>query len=287
MGCGNLGADLHVHSVFSDGSETPERLIEIAVQKDLKTIALADHDTIEGIERAAAYGKQKGVEVIPAIELSTARGGSEIHILGYFIDYKSPLLLAEINKYFKARLIRARKMVDKLNKLGVKISYDNVEKLAGDKFVGRPHIARAMKEAGYIEKVKDAFGREYIGNRGKAYVPKYRLSPEEGISLIIKADGIPVIAHPYLINKGTSYRGKELKKLKKNGLAGIEVYHTNHPPEATQYYHKLAVKLDLLITGGSDYHGANTPGIEMGDVRLGDEFVSKLKKVHNKKFLGK
>lgn len=272
-----MGADLHVHSVFSDGSKTPEELVDIAQKKGLNTIALADHDTVEGIERAMTYGKTRGIEVIPAIELSTARKGSEIHILGYFIDYNSPELLTEINKYFTARLERARKMVQKLNELGIMISYTDVQRLAGDKFVGRPHIARAMKEAGYIKEVKDAFSKEFIGNRGKAYVPKYRLTPEEGISLIIKAEGIPVIAHPYLIDKGALFGKEEIKDLMESGLAGMEVYHSNHPPEVTKYYYKVAEELGLLITGGSDYHGENVPGIEMGDVCLEDELVTRLR----------
>src|SRR5690554_5808443 len=157
------------------------------------------------------------------------------------------------------------------------ISFDDVRRECSEYFVGRPHIARAMLRAGYIDDMKEAFSNRYIAREGKAYVRKYQLSTEEGILLISSAGGIPVLAHPYLINLEEPFGNREIRELKKTGLLRIEVYHSKHPAKIKDYYHNLADELELLITGGSDYHGDNSPEIEMGDPAIGDEYVEKLK----------
>ncbi|ACL70979.1 phosphatase [Halothermothrix orenii] len=272
-----MPADLHIHSTYSDGSYTPAELVSYAAKKGLKTIAVADHDTVEGVAEALKYGRERGIEVIPAIEFSTFRKKAEIHILGYFIDYNNNDFLAEIDKIYQARLNRARKMVEKLNELGVEISYEEVRNLAGDDYVGRPHIARAMIKKGYITEMGEAFTDDYIGNNGRAYVPKYQLSPERAIQLIKEADGIPVLAHPHFINRGDPLKKEEISRLVEGGLEGIEVYHSKHSEEVSNYYLGVARELDLLITGGSDFHGDNSPDIDMGDVVIEDSYVDRLK----------
>ncbi|MEJ6951421.1 PHP domain-containing protein [Natronospora cellulosivora (SeqCode)] len=270
-------ADLHVHSIFSDGSYSPEQLVDMAIEKGLKAIALADHDTVEGVEKMIIAGKEKGIEVIPAIELSTYCDKAEIHILGYKIDYKADFFLEEVKRLFKIRQERAEKMVKKLNEIGVKISYLDVKELAGDKYIGRPHIAKALLHAGYINKIEEAFTKEYIANGGRAYVPKERIAPENAIELIHKAGGVAVLAHPYLVNKGDSFDREGIEKLRDIGLDGVEVYHSKHDQETSKYYKKIAEDLDLLITGGSDFHGETSPDVELGDIRINEESLRKVK----------
>lgn len=273
-------ADLHMHSTYSDGSLTPEELVKLAVKKGLATIAITDHDTVEGVDIASRTAQGYDLEVIPAIEFSTFRGKAEIHILGYYIDHKEPQLLNKIREIFTARIERARKMVKLLNEQGVEITFQQVKEIAGDDYIGRPHIARALVAAGYVQEIGEAFCEEYIGNNARAYVPKYKLTPEEAIELISKAGGISVLAHPVFINHGSPLKKGKIKELVNFGLEGLEVFHSKHDNEATQYYQTVARELELLITGGSDFHGENSPGVEMGDVTVEDKFVRKLKEFH-------
>ncbi len=278
-----MAADLHLHSIYSDGSFSPKELIEMAVNKGVKAIALADHDTVEGVEEMVEYGLEKGIEVIPAIEFSTFSKQAEIHILGYYIDYKEEVFLAKIKELFNSRLNRAREMVKKLNNLGIGISYKDVQGLAGDKYIGRPHIARAMIAAGYIDTMKQAFSTDYIGNGGRAYVSKSRLSPADAIKIIKQAGGIAVLAHPFFINNGNSLDKDTIKSFISLGLEGIEVYHSQHDKQTSDYYLDIAKDLGLLVTGGSDFHGANTPGLEIGDVILAEKYVAELRRYYQDK----
>ncbi|MFW6381223.1 MAG: PHP domain-containing protein [Bacillota bacterium] len=273
-------ADLHVHSTYSDGSFSPEALVKKAWQLGLKALAVADHDTVEGVEPALEAGQKYGLEVIPALEFSTFRGKAEIHILGYYVDYKDERLLGMVDKIFQARLERARKMVKLLNQQGVNITLTGVREIAGDEYIGRPHIARAMVEAGYIEEMGEAFTGDYIGNQGQAYVDKYRLKPEQAIRIIKEAGGIPVLAHPVFVNHGRSLGKADIKGLKDRGLEGLEVFHSKHNQQDTDFYLEIAREFNLLITGGSDFHGENSPGVNLGDVRLNKEYLDKLREVH-------
>jgi hypothetical protein len=273
-----MGADLHIHSTYSDGSYNPVDIIKMAKTQGISTIAIADHDTVEGIEKAIESGKKYDIEVIPALEFSTYWGKAEIHILGYYIDYKQKQLLKKIDEIFEARKERARGMISLLKKQGLKISLKEVQALAGDKYIGRPHIARSLVNNGYIEEIGQAFTDEFIGNGSKAYIPKFKLSPEEAINLIEIAGGIPVLAHPLFINHGQSLTEIDIKKLIKAGLAGVEVYHSKHESKDIQYYQKIAEKLGLLITGGSDFHGENSPDVKLGDIVLEDKYLNELRK---------
>ncbi|MFW5981184.1 MAG: PHP domain-containing protein [bacterium] len=276
-------ADLHVHSIFSDGSLSPEELIALAKKRGLTTIALADHDTVEGLNRMITAGKNSNIEVIPAVELSTYMENAEIHILAYFIDYQSKKFLKEIKRLFDIRIERARKMVSKLNEMGIKISFTDIQKMAGDKYIGRPHIARALVKANYINEIDEAFTSEYIGNGGRAYVAKERIAPDKAINLIHQAGGIAVLAHPYFISKGDPFNKEDIKKLMAKGLDGIEVYHSKHNQEVSNYYYNIAKELDLIITGGSDFHGQSTPEVKLGEPGIDETQLLRLKAAVKKK----
>ena len=272
-----MSADLHIHTTFSDGSYKPEEIVDMAQKKDFKTIAISDHDTLDGINPALEYASNKDIEVIPAIEFSTFEGKAEIHILGYFIDHEDDYLRKIVKKIFDSRKIRAQKMVELLNKQNIDITYNEVKNMASDDYIGRPHIAKLMIKKGYINEMKDAFTDQYIGNGGKAYVEKYKLSPVDAIDLILNTGGIPVLAHPVFINHGEAMDKQDIKKLKDTGLLGLEVYHSKHNEKTIEYYKNIAQELDLLITGGSDFHGENSPGVNLGDIRLSNEHIDKLK----------
>ena len=274
-----MSADLHIHTTFSDGSYTPEEIVDMGIENNFNTIAISDHDTLEGIKPAINYSSKKDINVIPAIEFSTFRGKAEIHVLGYFIDYEDVTLKKKVKQIYNSRKIRAQKMVDLLNRQNIDISFEEVRELAGDDYIGRPHIANLMVKKGYINKMGEAFTDQYIGNGGKAYVKKYKISPEEAIELILKSGGVPVLAHPIFINRGEPLREEDIKKLKENGLKGIEVYHSKHNRKNSLYYKEVAEKLELVITGGSDFHGENSPGVKLGDIRLDDIYVEKLKEL--------
>jgi len=272
-----MSADLHVHTTYSDGSYTPQEIVDKAIKAGFKTIAISDHDTLEGIKPAVKYADDKELEVIPAIEFSTFRGKAEIHILGYFIDYEDEFLKKKVREIYDSRKKRAQKMVKLLNQENIDITFEEVRNIAGDDYIGRPHIAKLMVQKGYINEMGEAFTEDYIGNGGKAYVKKFKISPLEAINLIKDSGGIPVLAHPVFINHGEPLRKEDIKEMKANGLVGIEVYHSKHNTEDSKYYKEIADDLDLLITGGSDFHGENSPGVKLGDICLDDSYVKKLK----------
>lgn len=272
-----MSADLHIHTIYSDGSYTPEEIVDKAKKAGFKTIAISDHDSLEGIKPAVKYAEDKELEVIPAIEFSTFRGKAEIHILGYFIDYEDKTLKEKVRKIYDSRKKRAQKMVKLLNQENVDITFDEVRNVAGDDYIGRPHIAKLMVQKGYINEMGEAFTENYIGNGGRAYVKKYKISPIEAIKLIQNSGGIPVLAHPIFINHGEPLREEDIKEMKANGLIGLEVYHSKHNKDNEKYYKSIAEKLNLLITGGSDFHGENSPGVKLGDIRLDSNYVKMLK----------
>lgn len=269
-------ADLHIHSTASDGSWTPAEVVRFAGEKGFSCIALADHDTVGGVEEALSEGTKLGVKVIPALEFSTLYRGGEVHILGYCIDWKDKNLLARLKAVSGARLERARGMVDKLQKLGVDISWEEVQQISGGGSVGRPHIARAMLSKGYISSIEEAFTGDYIGNGGKAYVERYEMPPEEAIGLAKKAGGVPVLAHPGFFKKNSRLEKEDIIYLAGKGLQGIEVWHTRHSKEDIIYYEGIAKELGLLLTGGSDCHGGIGDQILLGRIKLPCEYVENL-----------
>jgi predicted metal-dependent phosphoesterase TrpH len=253
--------DLHTHSTASDGKLTPEEVVRKAAALGIKYLALTDHDTVDGIipaiETARAFPR---LTFIPGVEVSTDVPEGEIHVLGYFIDYTSPELTARLKRFRDSREGRARGIVDKLAGLGIDIDYRRVLEIAGEGSIGRPHIAQAMLEKGYISNFKEAFDK-YIGREGPAYVEREKMTPEEAVALILRSGGIPVLAHPFTVTD-PEVRAAELKKA---GLVGIEAYYKDNTPEVTEATLKIAKDNGLIATGGTDYHGIEGSG----DVMLG------------------
>ncbi len=243
--------DLHIHSSASDGKYCPAEIVRKAAGAGLKVIALADHDTVEGItaaiEAAAAF---PGLRFIPGVEISTDVPSGEVHMLGYFIDYTNEELLRKLEDMRNSRQKRAQEMIEKLGKLGMPVDWERVREIAGIGSVGRPHIAQAMLEKGYISTLKEAFNK-YIAWGGPAYVKREKLAPSEAMGLILRAGGLPVLAHPLTVND----HEKLIAELTADGLAGIEAYYGEYDNEEIRRLVNLADKHGLIVPGGSDYHG--------------------------------
>ncbi|MEO0071648.1 MAG: PHP domain-containing protein [candidate division WOR-3 bacterium] len=264
--------DLHTHTVFSDGLFTPEEVVERAKEVGLTAIAITDHDSVDGIDRAKLTGKKLQIEVVPGVEMSCSVNGTDVHILGYYFDYQNSAVKKFFARLRESRLERAAKMVNRLAELGVKVSFSRVKELAGAGAVGRPHLAQAMVEARAVSSVSEAFVR-YIGYDGPAYFPKMRLTPLEVISFIHQNDGVAVIAHP-----GTYGNDDLLYTVLAAGVDGIEVWHPEHNQRAVEHYLEIAEKNRLLITGGSDCHGGFKFGkVYLGEVRLPYRYLAALK----------
>ncbi|MFH1640138.1 MAG: PHP domain-containing protein [Chloroflexota bacterium] len=245
------GIDLHIHSNASDGKFSPEDIVKKAAGLGLTNIALTDHDTVNGIARAITAAKAfPGLMVIPGIELSTDVPVGEVHILGYFIDYQDRTLRETCDRVRSSREERAQKMIHKLNRLGIQINWRRVQEIAGSGTVGRPHIAQALLEQGYITSFKEAFVK-YIGHGGPAYVKWEKMTPVEAVEMVLRYHGLPVLAHPLTAADPAALT----LELKKAGLIGIEAYYNSNTAEQIKLILSLATKHELIPTGGSDYHG--------------------------------
>lgn len=266
-------ADLHTHSTFSDGVLSPTELIALAYRRGVRIMALTDHDTIEGLPEAfATTARYPDLTLIPGVEISTDIPGSEVHILGHFIDWQDQEFQCRLQQMRQSRLGRARKMVDKLVALGKPVSWDRVQSLASEGAIGRPHIARALVEAGHVATVNEAFDL-YLNRNGPAYVQRERLAPAKVVEMITAANGLPTLAHPRELD------GLEelLSQLKTAGLIGMEVYYQDYSPEEVERLHAVADRFALIPLGGSDYHGLGGPQErEPGDIPLPDEPVQRL-----------
>lgn len=257
--------DLHVHTNQSDGLFSPEEVVDMSVTKNLKGIAITDHDSITGIERAINHSKKYyDFKIIPGIEISCIHNDEEVHLLGYFIDYKNYDIINITETLKSSRLNRGIDMVNRLNELGLEVSIEEVKELSGEKYIGRPHIARAMIKRGYVTSIQEAFSR-YL-NRGRpAYVERYKISITETISLIKKIGGISVLAHPGLLkDKSIINYCIEL------GIDGIECIHSKHNQSDISSMLDIAKKHNLIATGGSDFHG----DLVNGKLLLGEYYVN-------------
>lgn len=261
--------DLHVHTSFSDGLLSPADVVDMAIDKGLNGIAITDHDTILGIDQAINQGnKYKDIDIIPGIEFGCIFSNEEVHILGYFIDHTDFQLNQIIRKLRSSRIDRAIKIIEKLKELGISISLLDVKTYSTEDNIGRPHIARTMVDNKYVENIKEAFDK-YL-NRGKpAYVERYQLSIIETISLIKSIKGLSVLAHPGLL-KDTSI----IEYCIANGINGIECIHSKHTSENVKLFTDLANKNNLIITGGSDFHGNST---NFGDFYVDFESIKVMK----------
>ena len=264
--------DLHIHSTASDGRLTPADIVREAAERGLTFIALADHDTVDGIASAQATAQAfPGLKVIPCVEISTDIPQGEVHALGYFIDYTDPELGATLNRFRNSRLRRAQGMVAKLDDLGIHIDWQRVQQIASGSSIGRPHIAQAMLEKGYIDSIKQAF-TEYLSRDRPAYVEREKMTPAESVELIVKAQGLPVLAHPLTFNDPEAIT----IELKAAGLVGIEAYYDGYTAEEINRLVGLADRHNLIATGGSDYHGLDPTETAIGGTDLPIESVERL-----------
>ncbi|MEO0128091.1 MAG: PHP domain-containing protein [candidate division WOR-3 bacterium] len=264
-------ADLHIHTTHSDGVCNPKDVIDISLKSGIFVIAIADHDSVSGIDEAIEYAKNR-VEIIPAVELSSNIGSCDIHILGYYIDYHSSDFLNYLEEFKKYRFIRAKKIVEKLCRAGMKIDFEQVKQIAKNSAMGRPHIAEALLETGYVRSIGEAFSR-YLGYHCPYYEPKKEVSPKEAIQRIKKCGGIPVVAHPGMIGAESGL----IYKLISDGVLGVEVWHPEHTQKQEDDFYEIAMKHGLLMTGGSDFHGYPRGYCKIGEYGCSKSEVAYLK----------
>ena len=265
----HAGIDLHVHSTASDGTLAPPKILEMAVELGLKAVSITDHDTLAGSAAAVAYGIPKSLDFLTGIEISAAApdgypSGSSVHVLGYGLNLLDEPLNKLLTVLQSSRENRNPRIIERLNTLGMDVTTEELSRVVGDATAGRPHIAQIMVAKGLADSIDDAFDR-FLGKNKPAYVEKFRVPMKDAIAAIKTAGGVAVLAHPYL-NDVADLDSFEsfLLTLKDMGLDGIEAVYPEHPEAATAHYCQLAIKHNLLITGGTDFHGAITPGIQMG-----------------------
>jgi len=274
--------DLHLHTTASDGVMTPSGIVGYAKTKGLQAIAITDHDTIGGLKEGLSEGGKIGFEVIPGIEISAEHSPGSMHLLGYFFDIDHPLLTERLQFLQKARAERNPKIVEKLNRLGIRVTYEEVVEASGGGQVGRPHFAQVLLEKGYVRSFQEAFER-FLRKGAPAYVDKFRFPPAEALHFIREAGGVAVLAHPNTLEtNGSGDLEALILRLVKEGLRGIEVHYPEHTVLQMAQYKVLAERHGLLVTGGTDYHGIEGSeldvGVGRGEMRLPYSMVEDLKK---------
>jgi 3',5'-nucleoside bisphosphate phosphatase len=269
------GFDLHTHSTFSDGTLDPEEVVELALTRDLSGIALTDHDNTGGVERAQAAAAGTGLTVLLGCELSAEHDGNPVHVLAYGFDPDEPAFAATRARIAQSRVVRARRMVERLHELGAEVDFARVRELAGGGAIGRPHVARAMVEAGVVDDVAAAFGPDWIGTGGRAYVAKDAVTPVEAVELIHGAGGVAVLAHPSIHAGARAVPEPVVRAMAAAGLDGLEVDHPDQPPQDRARWRALAAELRLETTGASDCHGA-LYGYRLGAERTPNTTVERL-----------
>lgn len=267
--------DLHVHTNASDGQYSPAETVRRALELGLTVIAITDHDTTDGLAEALAEARGIGLDVIPGVEISTDVKQAEVHILGYYVRHDDPALCERLSRCRAARLKGAQQMLAKLGRMGLPLEWKRVRQIAGPAPVGRPHIARAMVEKGYVSSIDEAFDR-YIRRRGPAYVERDKVPPAEAVQMILAAGGLPVLAHPL-------YVSHLVEELAQHGLVGLEAYYTGYTADETRFLIELAQKYGLLVTGGTDFHGEQVqPGNLLGEVMVPTGVVDALRAYHRR-----
>ncbi|OQW62651.1 MAG: hypothetical protein A4S17_01285 [Proteobacteria bacterium HN_bin10] len=267
--------DLHLHTTHSDGSLPPAEVVALAKQASVVALAITDHDILSGIAEAAEAGRAVGIEVIPGVEISSRYGDSELHMLGYYLDVSDRTLADRLAQLRAGRRDRNPRIIERLRALDMEITYEEVAALAGTESVGRPHIARVLMQKGYVQSAKEAFDR-YLAEGRPAHVARELPEPAEAIRWIREAGGVPVLAHPLWTKLNEQGLLTLCQTLKNEGLGGIEVHYSTHKKSQTSEYLNIAKRLDLLVTGGSDFHGVTKPDIEVGVGRGGLKVSPKL-----------
>lgn len=297
--------DLHVHSNKSDGSLAPAELVWLAAEKGLSAFALTDHDTTDGIsealEAAEEYNRKLAegslpplssgreplpLEVIPGIEFSTEYEGKDIHIVGLYIDYEAPFFRKQIQSFVDSRIARNRKMCANLNGAGIDISYEKLLDAFPGSVITRGHYSRYLLEHGYVKSMPEAFDR-YLGDHTKYFVPREKVTPAQAVELILKAGGLPILAHPILYHMSDMRLDRLVQGLKEAGLIGIEAIYSTYSAAEERQIRTLAAKYGLCLSGGSDFHGSTKPNLEMGTgygkLYIPEDILTRLKeKLHNR-----
>lgn len=279
--------DLHVHSNASDGTFSPEEVTEEAWKQNLAAFALTDHDTVQGVKRAIEYGKEmekngKKIEIIPGVELSLEYKKRDIHMLGLMIDYENAAFVKALDDAQAERSIRNEKMIKNLCDAGIAITMDELRAISGDAVITRAHFSKLLLQKKYVKTLNEAF-KKYLGEDGPYYVPRKYISPEDGIDLIRSVGGIPVLAHPLLYKLPDEELDALIHRLKDHGLMGIETIYSSNTDFDEATVRRYAGKYDLIMTGGSDFHGSNKPsiqlGVGMGNLRIPYSILETLKEV--------
>lgn len=272
--------DLHSHSNKSDGSLSPTELVQAALKKGLKALALTDHDTLAGLDEAILAAKDSPLEVIPGIEFSTEYNGKDIHILGLFLDYKNQEFLKQVEPFLDSRETRNHEMCQKLTDAGLPISYEELQAMFPGAVITRAHFAQYMLKKAYIKELSTAFTK-YIGDHCPYFVGRKKVRPEDAISLIHQANGLAILAHPTLYSMTKKQLDTLVSLLSQNGLDGMEVVYSTYSQQEEREMKKLAIKYQLLFSGGSDFHGVLKPNLELatgyGKLFIPEEILQNLK----------
>jgi len=271
--------DLHLHTTVSDGALRPEELVRAASIAGIQVMAVTDHDSVDGIRDAERAASDLSIQVIPGIEVSASLDGDDVHVLGYFLDPDDRVLREALSRLQEGRVAQARSVVERLAELGWPLDWDRVMAIAQGGSIGRPHIARALIERGYVGSVDEAFSR-FLRRGGPGYVEGQKLLPQEAVSLIKEAGGVPSLAHPIIVG-ASDYRldlDRLLPVMVEAGLEGIEAYYKGYTPEVTAFLFGLASRYRLVPTGGSDFHGGGVVAdAELGAVEVPWETVERLR----------
>ena len=279
--------DLHTHSTCSDGSYTVKELVDYAHQKNLSALALTDHDTVDGLDEAISYTKENypDMELVPGIEFSTAEGSKEVHMVGLYIDHHNQEFAGRLKAFVDARNERNVKMCNKLREeAGIPITYEDLTEMFPGAVITRAHYAKFLVDKGYVNSRSEVFDK-YIGDHCPYYIDRVKITPEEAIDYIKQAGGVPILAHPILYHFSDSVLEAFVARLKDKGLVGIEAIYSTYSPSEERQIKELAAKYDLLISGGSDFHGVNKPKIDlgcgMGKMFLPEDLLLPIKKAAN------
>ncbi len=264
--------DLHIHTTASDGALMPRQVVERAYGLGLQLVAITDHDTVAGVSEALECAASLGLTVIPGVEISAEKDGVQAHVLGYYVDYTSPELLAQLERLAQARLRRAVETLDRLAGLGMPLPWDSLSEAAAQGVLGRPHIAQALVEGGFVASVEEAFDR-FLNPGQAAYLPRLKVTPAEAVHIILRAGGLPVLAHPWCV-------AFLVEGLVTEGLVGLEAYYRGYDACQVGRLRRLAQEYGLVCTGGTDFHGLPGEILELGEVAVPWAYVSELQKRH-------
>ena len=255
--------DLQLHTTDSDGTWPWDRVLNTCVEMDLTAFAITDHDTVVRCDQIRAWGKERNVMAIPGIEMSTKEKGQTVHLLGYFLDGPMDVLQEKLGFLKKARVSRNKQIIQKLREMDYDVTEEEVKRISGEGTMGRPHIARLLLQKGYVNSMKEAFNR-FLGIHGLAYFPKEELPLPEALGLLHQAGAVTSVAHPILLDRSPEELENALKEWKSWGLDGVEGIYPSYTAEQTSFMDRMAKKFDLILTGGSDFHGENKPHIKIG-----------------------